>query len=514
MNASPSPVQQAIANANGLAQNGEIASAFERLTSALENWPKNIALHLAIGKTALISGDTEAAQASLQTAQKLGAPAKRLTRLQLNIAIEQADWPQVIALARQQIDMGIAPGGKLFERIILAHRELGLLAEEEEITKMASDLWPEQVRFRMSYYQALCANRALTDLPALFERNIFNGNGHPSEIVAITMYMRDNGTLPMSIIQLLQRAHEAWPEHPDVTRVWDEVYRLGYLGEAAAVVEVPDGLPDQSIDFLFDAYSMQLASRGNTRSPSALAKLQRAIEMDFVGKTLKRPILRDDAAAPVLISPAGRTGKTVFVFGGLRGGIGFPPCLFDMYFAEQDATTVVFRDTHRDMFLTGAAPTGDTYLQFVQGAAKLLSAIPGHRQLYVIGISGGGFGALNIAADLKAQGVLLYAAATNASKAFLSEIGDVRAASLQQKLQRIEPADLVTPKTRIDAAGHKPKISAYYPEGRAIDKQHASDLLTLPNTKVQMIKECSTHIPFDHLILEGRFSDQLERFLN
>ena len=170
-----------------------------------------------------------------------------------------------------------------------------------------------------------------------------------------------------------------------------------------------------------------------------------------------------------------------------------------------------------DRFINGRAqgqPVSGTHSleEFVTSLKNLIATLPGHEELYVMGISGGGFGAMNVTADLQAKHLLLYSAATNATEPFLREIGDIRAAALQQRLKKIQPKELIDPKTRIMNAGHKPHINSYYSEGQYIDKLHSEDLLSLENATSEMIEECKVHIPFDHLIKSDLFDAQLDVF--
>lgn len=504
--------QDYASKAKALTVQGDHESAKAVLLEGISERPKSTLLHLDLVRNALASNDADRAETALEAAKELGADVEKTLALDLRLAIARQDWHATADLAQQCLELGILPVGAVFRQVIRSFRQTGQAAAEEEFTRAVAEKKPDVDSFVLAYYQAVCANRAMEDLPAFFEKRIFAGDGAPHEVLSILVYMRDHAGFSPQLSELLERARKKWPDHPSVKRVLAEVERSGFKAGEAVVIAVPEVSPTQSIPLLFDAYKVQLATRGSSKSPEELKLLRKAMEGQFAGKEFQRPLLVDDGTNPVLVSPPGPSGKTILIFGGLRGDVGFPLGMLDMYFATRGVTTVMLRDTHRDMYLTGASPNGATYSEFVTSLKNLIATLPGHEELYVMGISGGGFGAMNVTADLQAKHLLLYSAATNATEPFLREIGDIRAAALQQRLKKIQPKELIDPKTRIMNAGHKPHINSYYSEGQYIDKLHSEDLLSLENATSEMIEECKVHIPFDHLIKSDLFDAQLDVF--
>ncbi len=504
------PTKEIISEAKKLIDQQAFDAALDLLKPQLEQRPDNVRFHLLMARAATQAGELDLSTHSLNMAKSLGANSSQISKLSILLAIKKRAWHEVLELSESILTPEKQPGKAIFLGILQAFHALGLPDAEEAFTKTAADLYPQNTMYRAAYYQAICAHHAVTDLPALFERDIFDGEGRPENIIALMVYARDNGAFPERLIQLLQRAIAKWPDDQNVLLVWSNIRSSGLLLDDMPHVSVSTLDPQVAIPKLMQAYRPQLCLKPKLMTDESMQNLEKVLLQTFDTQSFKRPLVEDVTDSPHMISPVGSSGKTVLVFGGLRGRFGFPVGLLDMFFAARDVTAIYLKDTHRNLYLTGVDGLGATYFEFVESLKGMLDQIAGHQRLFSLGASGGGLGALNTAADLNVEAILLYSAATNASAEFLSKSGDVRARALQKRLTSIDPPQLLEPKARLRESGHSPKVQSCFSKEIEIDRLHSEDLRDLPNATITELVECETHPPFTELIVDQKYGAHLD----
>lgn len=109
----------------------------------------------------------------------------------------------------------------------------------------------------------------------------------------------------------------------------------------------------------------------------------------------------------MLVAPWPGATKVLITFGGNTGYLMLPPPIVTL----QDTHLIAIRDPQRCFAMCGVPGLGATYGDCVANLRVLIEALGGP-EIYVTGVSAGGYPALRFGLDLGAQGVLGFSAPT------------------------------------------------------------------------------------------------------
>ncbi|QJW84555.1 tetratricopeptide repeat protein [Ramlibacter terrae] len=123
-------------------------------------------------------------------------------------------------------------------------------------------------------------------------------------------------------------------------------------------------------------------------------------------------LLHGDSAQGLFVRRSPGAHKMLLVFTGLAGEAGgMPVTVLDAMLRELPMHVVYLRDFQRLLYLKGVAELGANYEETVVGLRALQQEL-GATELYCMGSSAGGYGALQYAAALQADTVLAFAPPT------------------------------------------------------------------------------------------------------
>jgi len=109
----------------------------------------------------------------------------------------------------------------------------------------------------------------------------------------------------------------------------------------------------------------------------------------------------------LLVAPWEGATKVLIAFGGNTGYLMLPPPIVTL----QNTHLIAIRDPQRCFALCGVPGLGHTYADCVANLRRLVAALGGP-DIYVTGVSAGGYPALRYGLDLGAEGVLGFSAPT------------------------------------------------------------------------------------------------------
>jgi hypothetical protein len=108
-----------------------------------------------------------------------------------------------------------------------------------------------------------------------------------------------------------------------------------------------------------------------------------------------------------LVAPWDGATKVLITFGGNTGYLMLPPPIVTL----QNTHLIAIRDPQRCFALCGIPGLGETYAACVANLQRLIAALGGP-EVFITGVSAGGYPALRYGLDLGAQGVLGFSAPT------------------------------------------------------------------------------------------------------
>ena len=127
---------------------------------------------------------------------------------------------------------------------------------------------------------------------------------------------------------------------------------------------------------------------------------------DLVAET-KLPTDLDYNRSCLLVAPWEGATKVLITFGGNTGYLMLPPLIVTM----ENTHLIAIRDPQRCFALCGIPGLGETYAACVANLRRLIDALGGP-DVYITGVSAGGYPALRFGLDVGAQGVLGFSAPT------------------------------------------------------------------------------------------------------
>ncbi|MBX7248141.1 MAG: hypothetical protein K1X35_03725 [Caulobacteraceae bacterium] len=214
---------------------------------------------------------------------------------------------------------------------------------------------------------------------------------------------------------------------------------------------------------------------------------------------LKRPVIEDDGTPDVIVGRGGRK-TAVIVFTGLADRMVMPLPLFDRYLAELDLTSIFLRDQRRFGFFKGVSSLGD-YDESIAGLRRILDDV-GAEQVFTLGNSAGGIGAVSYGLELGARAVLGFSAPV----ALLDSTDQIdrRTAVFNQRLKTNVPVPLRDFRTRLEEAEGDTEVHLYYGEEMPEDRYHAAFLEGVRNVRLHPLSGLAGHGALFNMAQSGK----------
>jgi len=290
------------------------------------------------------------------------------------------------------------------------------------------------------------------------------------------------------------------------------------LRELAAVAARPEAAVDERLracDSLVRAGELDLAEpalSGLTHAEPAMVTARRLLA---VCRQLRRwgivsrlkpytsPVGRSrpdfEAARGVLIARRPGATRVLLVFTGMAKMVWVSLHVLHQVLPAEGCHIVYLRDALELSYLGGIPELGEGYEATRAGFRELIASLGG-RELYCLGSSGGGYGALRYALDLGARSVLGFAPATDPSPVLkaLDDAGPHSGAAVPRHLLR----DL---REVYAAAAAPPRVRLVYGELNAADATASRRLEGLPTVTLHPVAGYEGHDVIAQTIATGEF---------
>ncbi|MGV3570306.1 MAG: tetratricopeptide repeat protein [Ramlibacter sp.] len=209
-------------------------------------------------------------------------------------------------------------------------------------------------------------------------------------------------------------------------------------------------------------------------------------------------------------SPGAR--KMLLVFTGLAGEAGgMPVTVLDAMLRALPVHVVYLRDFQRLLYLKGIPALGADYERTVDGLRALQQEL-GAAELYCMGSSAGGYGALQYAAALGADTVLALAPPTT-TQVGTARAFDDRGKVIGHRLQAEVPHLMRNLRDELERASPRPRVLLYYGSEMRQDRAHAQNLAGVPDTHLIALPGIARHDLAAQLMAEGRLEQVIREAL-
>ena len=193
--------------------------------------------------------------------------------------------------------------------------------------------------------------------------------------------------------------------------------------------------------------------------------------------------------AVTIVQRSGANG-CLLVFSGINDNVQLPIPLFHRVVSTLDLHLVYFRDELRNLYLTGIEGVSPGLEKAADGIRRILSDI-GAQQVYTLGNSSGGFGAIAYGIQLGAKGVIASGSPTNLRTDFMS--ADGRATAVINRLNSQLPAEVLDLGLMLRSARNRPEIYCYFGAEHALDAAHAKHIAGFGNVHLRPVADCESH---------------------
>ena len=461
---------------NLLLQTSSPDSVRERALELVQQAPHSPHPYRWLTDIALLANDIPAARAALGEGQKRGAEGVIWQRLEIRIAIAEGNDRLAIDLALSFASKGRFPAGPRDRReLVRAANRLGDWAVLEEICDAALDQVPDDPAWIEEKYKAFTSGLAgRADIDALKDR-IFGATGGPAHLAGLTFYVKTVDATDPKIAELVQQARNTWPDAPETQALQRDIDLLLEYRNPAVVV--CNAAPLETPDLPPEAKSLMM--------------------------------IEGIASKPLQVSPDRPSNTILLAF--LPSHVAV--ALFDRYAAALGITAIYPQDPGGCFATGGLSVFGPGYAASVAGIRQLLQDLKPGGELTILGLSGGCIGAINFAADLPTERLLLFGPVTCVDPEFQTRIGDTRRPATLKKMTDRIPAENRFPVERLGNSPPKQTV-VVYSENNPVDTAHAELMNGIPDVRFEILKKTDAHHTARYMMRkEGKLFDFLRQTL-
>lgn len=452
------------------------------------------------------------AEAALEQARQAGLGQKRELSLALQIAKIKGDHGEVVKAGKRLVDEFGQDDMPTNIALVDALLFKGLSAEALHYASILFRNKPENPRARKLKLRALMANNSPDELIDAVEHWIFEDGGGPRAAKVLigigthTEQHRDRA------IHLMNRALEMWPDSgltdlfqkatyvrlsPDGRRVQrgqpvrtDLSSEFERHGIRALILLLEDTLPSNSQDFEAGEIISQILS-------------------DLEHAPMPRPLIRDFGDQDVIVSDPGPARQTAVVFTGGNGRSMLPIQAFDAYLASLGIRSIFIRDANSLAYLHGIASLGADLAASRRGLADLIGKTAPDDEVFTIGFSLGGYGALQFLGAYPQSRLLLFSPATSTTASFIERTMDFRLPMMFQKIQRLCQDQERDCRVLLEANSPPPPISIFFNSDNRVDRLHAENIAGVENVEIIALEGAQSHNSLNNLIMREQMFEAL-----
>lgn len=483
---------------NRLADRGDTAGALRLCTAECAKLPNAPAPFLLAARLHMKLPDTDAARRALDQARSNGLSDAPWLRCRAQLHLLCGDMAGFAADIGHLFAAGETIHPRHLQTAARFHIDQGNPDQAEPLVDLVLARDPSRPAARLK--AEIAFERAhYANLDQVVEALLRAPGAVPEIATAICHLQHYVSGAPGDITRLFGVARDLWPDANVIPQL-----------EASIVERTPATTPAPAPTtaaqrLRAERMLQQSITTGRTRPETLAADFRRQTE----NHALLRPIITDDPAKDVIVSPHTQGQNVVIVFTGLADVAMVPLEVTDTYLAMQNTTAIYLKDMHRLLYCRGIRSLGDDFETGVAALQSLLSALGTYKSLTVIGTSGGGQGALNFGIALNADRILCFSTTTNTTTAFLNSIGDTRGKTVVRRLNTLAPAPLLDIRSRLMASGFNGRIDLIYGADDEIDRKHAENLKGIGNTALHPIPDYAAHPSLMETIARNALPDVL-----
>ena len=428
--------------------------------------------------------------AALGAAKATGLDERTALTMELDFAKARNDWQRVRVTAKRLIAKQTPPSASALLALSRAQWHLKDLREAEDSALRALAVEPTLVEAAL-----ICAWIAAEQA---------DGEKLLHHYRRLAQLQPATPRWPLQIAQtlnILGRVGEArdqlnavvsqWYDHPSV-RINDIAHSSG------ALVRFDGARRD------LDATKAG-ASVAERAFPQLMAKSPRDDE-------LRRPLIIDDPTRDVIVCEAEDAKAAILVFTGNNDAFGIPLPIIDRYLAAAGVTAIYLKDFNRLLYLKGIQSLGQDYQTTLRALRDILARL-GLREIYAIGHSSGGFGAIRYGVELNARRIVCFSAKTSILSEPTPQFRILLRIATNRYRASLSP-HLTNLRSFLEKTGNSSELHLYYGDGEETDRAEAFHLHGLPGVSLHQVAGVSEHNVIRPLVERGAFRDVVARILD
>lgn len=216
----------------------------------------------------------------------------------------------------------------------------------------------------------------------------------------------------------------------------------------------------------------------------------------------------DDRVIIDAVKPGSK--RCLVIFSGTFNGIGIPMPLFDQITAPLDTHILYLRDSHRTLFLTGIHGHSDSFEGGVDILRQRVAAL-GATEIYTLGTSSGGVGAIKYGLALGSSRIMAMSAPVNLHFDFMSQDGRIHAV-YRSLYDRLTPEEYDV-RSFIEKAKSPSKIILYHGDSHTQDAAHARSIADMPGVEIRPVADYGGHNVLRPLMERGQLLSTMSELL-
>ena len=452
----------------------------------------------------LKTGQYLLADQALSAAHESGLPTERFLELRSRLLWQSDDMPGFAQCAEELRRQPGRDTTGLLKQLATAYMRLEAWDKAERIADALIARSPTPKAIHLKIEASLHRND-----PCEWERTLsarLFDNASPAMLVeGVAMLQSYVSGRSETLLNLVRQARDKWPDDPRVIELCKQTGIAPGPQDAAAPAPPAPGQEKPEAQIARMLQKVRETRLGSRMIPAIVEEIRKQVPVS----NLQRPLITDDPTKDVIVSPRSPGGTLAVVFTGLRDYVSLPLETLDAYLSAAGITAVYLRDFNRLLFCNGVQSWGADFDSTLTALRRLMVQLGGFENVFTIGISAGGTGAINFALSLPAARAVCFGTPTTIVQPFLDEVKDRRARLVLARLNRLASPHMLDPRPRIKAQSAPVKMDLIFGKNNALDRAHAEQLRDFPGVSLFGIAESSLHISMANVIMQGELLNVL-----